>query len=384
MIDAARYPVLAAGGTWHWGVDIDWRFLPYSEEEDRDVSGVWVVAFAGEEVVLPVFEWPDGSREAAPPGGTIEEGEHWVNAAIRELREEAGARLLTLHPFGILEIRSHSQTPYRPHLPHPTSRRVLAWAEVVVESTPEPVVGGEPVSEVLVLAADQAIAHAEADQADGLHAELIRLGGAERSAITDLARFRDGRILLENAYLASDDPYLQSGKSGGAASWEEGRRFIARALHRDGSFLDLGCANGLLMESVARWAREDLGLAIEPYGMDISERLAELARRRLPQWADRIWVGNALDWKPPFRFDFVHAMPDVVFDHHRGEWIARLRHEFLQPGGRLLLRSGDPRFPGAGKGLREMMAEAGASPDDWLAQSRSHGGTERLAWFSAC
>ena len=381
MIDADRYPVLAAGGTWHWGVDIDWRFLPYSEDEDRDVSGVRVVAFAGEEIVLSVFEWPDGRREAAPPGGTLEEGEHWVSAAIRELREEAVVRLLTLHPFGILEIRSHSETAYRPHLPHPTSRRVLAWADVVVDGRPEPVVGGETVSDVLVLAADHAVARALADQSDGLHAELIRLACEARGTITDTARFRDGRILLENAYLATDDPYLQSGKSGGASSWEEGRRFVVQALHRDGSFLDLGCANGLLMESVARWAPEDRDLAIEPYGLDISERLAQLARHRLPQWADRIWVGNALDWKPPFRFDFVHAMPDVVFDKHRAEWIARLRREFLKPGGRLLLRSGDPRPPVGGQGLREMLAEAGVRPGGWLEQRRSHGGTERLAWF---
>jgi hypothetical protein len=45
------------------------------------------------------------------------------------------------------------------------------------------------------------------------------------------------------------------------------------------------------MESVAAWCAER-GLAIEPYGVDISPALAELARRRLPQWADRIWVGT--------------------------------------------------------------------------------------------
>jgi hypothetical protein len=62
--------------------------------------------------------------------------------------------------------------------------------------------------------------------------------------------------------------------------------------------MDAGCANGLLMESVAAWCAER-GLAIDPYGVDISSALAELARRRLPQWADRIWVGNAMSWRPP-------------------------------------------------------------------------------------
>jgi hypothetical protein len=39
-----------------------------------------------------------------------------------------------------------------------------------------------------------------------------------------------------------------------------------------------------------RWARHD----IEPYGPELTPALAELARRRLPEWADRIFVGNAL------------------------------------------------------------------------------------------
>jgi len=55
-------------------------------------------------------------------------------------------------------------------------------------------------------------------------------------------------------------------------------------------------------------------LAVEPYGVDISPALAELARQRLPQWADRIWIGNAVDWQPPagLRFDYVHILLDSV------------------------------------------------------------------------
>ena len=37
----------------------------------------------------------------------------------------------------------------------------------------------------------------------------------------------------------------------------------------------------------------------EPHGVDISPALAELARRRLPQWEGRIWTGDAVDWSPP-------------------------------------------------------------------------------------
>jgi len=80
---------------------------------------------------------------------------------------------------------------------------------------------------------------------------------------------------------------------------------------RSGTFLDVGCANELLMESTARWSRAK-GLEIEPYGLDISPELAAVARSRLPEWAERIFVGNALGWAPPFRFDVVRTGLEYV------------------------------------------------------------------------
>lgn len=80
------------------------------------------------------------------------------------------------------------------------------------------------------------------------------------------------RSVLEHAYLASDDPHEQSGFAGDPARWRRARRPIVEAIHRDVSLLDVGCANGLLMESLAEWAAEE-GWRIEPYGLDISEAL---------------------------------------------------------------------------------------------------------------
>jgi SAM-dependent methyltransferase len=119
--------------------------------------------------------------------------------------------------------------------------------------------------------------------------------------------------LVVPAYLAADTPWGQSGKSGTAADWEAGRRLVMDAVDADGSFLDIGCASGYLMQSVQRWGR-DRGLAVEPYGLDIAPELAELARSRLPEWADRIWVGNALHWRAPGgrRFDVVRTGLEYV------------------------------------------------------------------------
>jgi ubiquinone/menaquinone biosynthesis C-methylase UbiE len=73
---------------------------------------------------------------------------------------------------------------------------------------------------------------------------------------------------------------------------------VLEAIDRDGTFLDVGCANGYLMESLHRWL-QGTGLTVEFYGLDISEGLLALAKARLPHWADRFFLGNALYWVPP-------------------------------------------------------------------------------------
>lgn len=138
------------------------------------------------------------------------------------------------------------------------------------------------------------------------------------------------------AYLAGDNPRSQSGHSGDEARWEDARRLIVDAIGRDGTFLDVGCASGHLMETVQAWAAED-GHVVEPYGLDISPELADLARSRLPYWADRIWVGNALRWTPPRRFDFVRAGLEYVAPPRRPELVQHLLEEACAPGGRLIL-----------------------------------------------
>jgi SAM-dependent methyltransferase len=108
------------------------------------------------------------------------------------------------------------------------------------------------------------------------------------------------------AYLAAATPQAGSGHSGSAADWDYSRGIVAEAIDRAGTFLDVGCANGLLMESVARWS------GVEPYGLDIAPELAALARSRRPQWAERIVVGNALEFRPARRFDFVRTGLEYV------------------------------------------------------------------------
>jgi SAM-dependent methyltransferase len=141
---------------------------------------------------------------------------------------------------------------------------------------------------------------------------------------------------LEEAYLAATDPRGGSGFRGDEARWERGRRVIVDAVDGDGTFLDVGCANGLLMESVRTWAAER-GHAVEPYGLDASPGLSELARARLPRWAERIHVGDARTWVPPHRFDFVRTELEYAERHERPHLVEHLLRHVVSPDGRLIV-----------------------------------------------
>ena len=148
--------------------------------------------------------------------------------------------------------------------------------------------------------------------------------------------FDDQLVLHEAKYLAGTNPRQQSGFGRDERDWERYRRVVTAPIDRDGTFLDIGCANGLLMESAAEWAAAD-GHRVEPYGVDISPKLAELARRRLPHWRDRIFVGNALMWVPPFRFDFVRTELVYVPTQLRRRYAQRLLADVVAPRGCLLV-----------------------------------------------
>jgi SAM-dependent methyltransferase len=142
--------------------------------------------------------------------------------------------------------------------------------------------------------------------------------------------------LVVPAYLAGDNPRAQSGHSGDAERWEAARRLLLDAVDRHGSFLDIGCANGHLMECLHAWAAED-GIDLEPWGLEISEELAALARERLPQWRDRIIVGNALDWVPSRRFTHVRTNLDYVPVARRAELLQHLLDDVVEGDGRLIV-----------------------------------------------
>lgn len=184
--------------------------------------------------------------------------------------------------------------------------------------------------------------------------EAIRKIDAELAAgrMEEAAWYEAIEEVIGDSFLAQADPRAQSGKSGDEEEWRWSRELALDALP-DGSgpfhVLDVGCANGYLMESFVRWGRERR-LALTPHGLDISPRLVTLARRRLPAYAAHIAVGNVLDWSPPRRYDLVHTALDYVPPARRRESIERLQRDVLAPNGRIVLRGervrpGEPDLP---------------------------------------
>ena len=142
----------------------------------------------------------------------------------------------------------------------------------------------------------------------------------ERGEIDEAVWHAEIASLIVPAYLAAETPWAGSGKSGSAEDWEHARSHIAHAIDRDGSFLEIGCANGYLLECLPRWTPH----TVDRCGLDIAPELVDLASSRLPELTDRLWLGNALDWEPPHRFTYVRTGLEYVPRHRRRELVERL------------------------------------------------------------
>lgn len=158
----------------------------------------------------------------------------------------------------------------------------------------------------------------------------------ERGEITQDQWHAQVMAVVEPAYLGATTEQMGSGHCGSRDEWEESRGLVMEAIDGPGTFLDIGCANGLLMESVERWSRER-GRSVDPYGVEISTRLAEGARARYPHWRERIWAANADGWQPPMRFRFVRTGLEYVPARRREAFVRHLVEKVVASGGRLIV-----------------------------------------------
>jgi SAM-dependent methyltransferase len=271
----------------------------------------------------------------ALPSGAVADGEEYVlDSVLRIPLETAGFRYQRFHPFGLDGDHLYAWIeggPYSGDRPHRSVPLSFCSAEEAAERLGDPAL-----------------------------ATAVRAAARSYRSLDEQDFYADNQRTLAPAYLRGTTPQEGSGFGGETGEWRQARWHITEAITGDGTFLDVGCANGLLMESVASWCAER-GLAVEPYGVDISPELAELARRRLPPWADRIWAGNAVDWRPPGgqRFDYVHVLLDCVPRGRRTDLVRHHLAHTVRPGtGRLLVSdyAADPasEHPAASETLRSL------------------------------
>ena len=275
-----------------------WVKAAYDDVDWSRVRQVTIVPFLDEdgEVVIPEDGLP--SDELLPGEDAV------LDAVLRIPLEQCGFRRQGTHVFATTEGGTH----------------VGIWVDG------ERYTGRRP---------HKSDSHWWTGDASTVDDELVRMADESRRSLTREQRIADNRRIIDPSYLNADTPWGGSGYSGTLDEWNENHAHIAAAVERDGTFLDVGCANGFLMECMVEWCAER-ALTVEPYGMDISPALVERAQQRLPQWADRIWLGDALTWTPPHAFDVVHGLLDSVAPDLRPELVENLLR-FVRPGGRLVL-----------------------------------------------
>lgn len=151
------------------------------------------------------------------------------------------------------------------------------------------------------------------------------------------AWFQDQQDRIRHAYLATgNNQFQQSGWEGNPERWRAGRLVILDGVTRPGDFLDIGCANGLLLESLIGWSGER-GFSLTPHGIDFVPELVDLARARFPELAGNFSIANAFVWRPDRSYDFVHTLLEYVPGDRQKLYLQRLLDEVVAPGGRLIV-----------------------------------------------
>lgn len=124
---------------------------------------------------------------------------------------------------------------------------------------------------------------------------------------------------------------------GSQEEWEHQRRWIADAIDRDGTILDIGCANGYLLKSLEQWSDHEL----EPFGVDVDDRSIKAFKELFPDKEANFALLSDESAKDDFpsEFDLVYwnVWDDSDFDQENAKNILKKAQELTSAGGRIIL-----------------------------------------------
>ena len=140
------------------------EFIPFDAKFANEYCGSsYVIPFVSETECLVTRR---SNGKWVLPGGTLEPGENWIEAAHRQLMEETGAVLDAVMPLGMYHCVSTAERPRLPHLPHPVHVRVVSCANANQVSLPSDPDGHSTITEVRTISYDRTANLFSADDQD--------------------------------------------------------------------------------------------------------------------------------------------------------------------------------------------------------------------------
>ena len=123
--------------------------------------------------------------------------------------------------------------------------------------------------------------------------------------------------------------------------WRRARSFIATEIHRPGTVLDIGCANGFLLRCLQEWSDH----ALTPFGIDASAGRARDIARFFPSQHEHFArlpverLGEIDAHGLPGTYDFIYwaVWDNYGFDRQDRIDLLRRAYENVKDNGRLIL-----------------------------------------------
>lgn len=124
----------------------------------------------------------------------------------------------------------------------------------------------------------------------------------------------------------------RSGIDGDEITWKRCREVYLEAIDKNGSILDVGCANAYLLYSLMKWSKHKL----IPYGIDLAPELIEEAKKMLPNYKEHFFVADLNSFKTKKKFTFV-----IIGHKICKKRICDKYYKMVEKGGRLIISAYD-------------------------------------------